>query len=86
MDHNAGPFYPNLPNSFNPAAAGKSHLKHLPRPCPADYPAAKIQNQSPEKTACRLPTTVRSWGRYVASLIMLRVLAFKVPFTSSYSI
>jgi len=27
-----------------------------------------------------------SWGRYVASLIMLWVLAFKVPFTSSYSI
>ena len=26
------------------------------------------------------------WGRYVVSLIMLWVLAFKIPFPSSYSI
>jgi hypothetical protein len=56
MDHKSWVFYPDLSNSLDPAAARKSSLKHLPRPCSADYPAGKIQNQSPEKTAYRLPT------------------------------
>ena len=35
--------------------AGKSRLKHLPGPCPADYRPAKIQNRCTQKTAYRLP-------------------------------
>lgn len=51
-----GPFYANLPQSPHPAASGKPRIKHLPRPCPADYPAGKIQNQTAQKPAYRLPT------------------------------
>jgi len=57
MDHNPWRLYPNMPYSPDPAAARKSRLKHLPRPCPADYPATKIQNQPAQKTAYRLPTS-----------------------------
>jgi hypothetical protein len=56
MDHNPEPFNQNLPNGPFAAASGKPHLKYLSGSCPDNYTAAKIQNQSPKKTAYRLPT------------------------------
>jgi hypothetical protein len=68
MDHNPGPFNQDLPNGPFVVPSGKPRLKYLSGPFPDNYPPWKIQNQSPKKTAYRLPTIAHDRSHFQGHL------------------